>query len=160
MKYVLGLTIKETGYTSKIEESLRLDFLVLINTERDYVRTGDDAIFYIVVMNMNVAIKVGNLLKTYEDRAMPVIEVLIPDESDIKRNLKLIPGDVQNLGGKFVLEHGGKKITKDDMVRFSRAVGRSCLLRNIKRRENNVKELKEKYLQPPGIEWDFFGVAE
>ncbi len=160
MKYVLGLTIKETGYTSKIEESLRLDFLVLINTERDYVRTGDDAIFYIVVMNMNVATKVGNLLKTYENRAMPVIELLIPDEADIRRNLKHIPGDVQNMGGKFVLEHSGQKITKADMVKFSRAVGRSCLLRNIKRRENNVKELKEVYLQPPGVEWDFFGVAE
>jgi hypothetical protein len=160
MKYVLGLTITETGYTPKIEESLRLDFLVLVNTERDYVRTGDDAIFYIVVMNMNVAIKVGNLLKTYEDRAMPNIELITPDESDIKRNLKLIPGDVQNMGGKFVLEHGGQKITKADMVKFSRAVGRSCLIRAIKRRENNVKELKEKYLHPPGIEWDFYGVAE
>ncbi len=160
MKYVLGLTIKETGYTPKIEESLRLDFLMLINTERDYVRTGDDAIFYIVVMNMNVGVKVGNLLKTYEDKAMPRIELLIPDEYDIKKNLKLIPGDVRNLGGKFVLEHGGQKITKADMVKFSRAVGRSCLLRNIKRRENNVKELKEKYLQPPGLDWDYFGVAE
>jgi len=97
MKYVLGLTIKDSSYTSKIEESLRLDFLVLVNTERDYVRTGDHAIFYIVVMNMNIATKVGNLLKTYENRAMPDIQLLIPDEQDIKRNLKLIPGDVQNL---------------------------------------------------------------
>lgn len=160
MKYVLGLTIKDSSYTSKIEESLRLDFLVLINTERDYVRTGDDAVFYIVVMNMNIATKVGNLLKTYENRAMPDIQLLIPDEYDIKKNLKLIPGDVQDLGGKFVLEHGGQKITKDDMIKFSKAVGRSCLLRTIKRRENKVKELKEKYLQPPGVEWDFYGVAE
>ena len=160
MKYVLGLTIKDSSYTSKIEESLRLDFLVLINTERDYVRTGDDAVFYIVVMNMNIATKVGNLLKTYEDRAMPDIQLLIPDEYDIKKNLKHIPGDVRNLGGKFVLEHSGQKVTKEDMAKFTRAVGRSCLLRTIKRRENNVKELKETYLQPPGLDWDFYGVAE
>lgn len=160
MKYILGLTIRDLSYNNKIEEALKLDFQILINTERDYVRTNDEAIFYLVAMNMNSAIKVGNLLKSHEDRAMPDVQVLIPDESDIKRHLKKIPGDVKNLGGKFVLEHGGQKITKQDMLVFTKAVGRSCLIRNIKRMETNVKEMKETYLHPPGLDWDYFGVAE
>lgn len=160
MKYILGHTIRDLSYDNKIEEALRIDFLVLINTERDYVRTNDEAVFYLVAMNMNVAIKVGNLLKTYENKAMPEVQLLIPDESDIKRHLNKIPGDVQNLGGKFVLEHGGTKITKEDMRKFSHAVGRSCLLRNIKRMEKGPREIKEAYLQPPGLEWDYFGVTK
>lgn len=160
MKYILGLALKDLSYDEKIEESLRIDFLVLINTERDYVRTNDDAVFYLVAMNMNVAIKVGNLLKTYENKAMPTVQLLIPDEQDIKRHLDKIPGDVQNLGGKFVLENTGGKVTRESMHKFARAVGRSCLLRNIKRMEKNPKEIKELYLQPPGLDWDYFGVSE
>ena len=68
MKYVLGLTLQSVTYNPKIEENLRLDFLVLMNTEKDYVRTNDEATFYLVTMNTNVAIKVGNLLKEYEDK--------------------------------------------------------------------------------------------
>jgi len=109
---------------------------------------------------MNVMIRVGNLLKTYENKAMPEVQLLIPDESDIKRHLNKIPGDVQNLGGKFVLEHGGTKITKDGMRKFSYAVGRSCLLRNIKGMEKNPQGIKEAYLQPPGLEWDYFSVTK
>ena len=160
MKYILGLTLKDASYTAKIEETLRLDILVLMNTERDYVRTNDEAVFYIVAMNMNVAIKLGNLLKEYEHKAMPVIVVLTPDESDIKRHLKKIPGHVQNLGGRFVLENQGNQVTRADMLIFSKAVGRSCLIRNIKRMESNVKEIRETYLHPPGIDWDYYGVSD
>lgn len=160
MKYILGLTLSDLTYNTKIEESLKTDFLVLINTERDYVRTNDEAVFYLVAMNMNTAIKVGNLLKSFEHKAMPVVEILIPDESDIKRHLKKIPGDVQNLGGKFVLENQGKKVSRETMKIFSKAVGRSCLIRNIKRMEKNPKEIKEIYLHPPGIDWDYYGVTD
>jgi len=121
MKYILGLALSDLSYTPKIEESLRLDFLVLVNTERDYVKTNDEAVFYLVAMNMNTAIKVGNLLKSFEHKAMPDIQLLTPDESDIKRHLNKIPGDVQNLGGRFVLENQGKKVSKESMKTFAKA---------------------------------------
>ncbi len=79
MKYILGHTIRDLSYDHKIEEALSIDFLVLINTERDYVCTNDEAVFYLVAMNMNVAIRVGNLLKKYENKAMPEVQLLIPD---------------------------------------------------------------------------------
>lgn len=160
MKYVLGLTLKSLNYDPQIEESLRIDFLVLMNTERDYVRTNDEATFYLVTMNTNVAIKVGNLLKEYESKGFPDVHLLTPDYSDIKRHLNKIPADVQDLGGRFVLENNQTKVTRKDLEKFTKAVGRSCLLRNIKRMENGVKEIKETYIHPPGIDWDFFGVAK
>ena len=160
MKYVLGLTLQSVTYSPKIEENLRLDFLVLMNTERDYVRTNDEATFYLVTMNTNVAIKVGNLLKEYEAKGFPDVRLLTPDYTDIKRHLNKIPADVQDLGGKFVLENNASKVSRDQIQNFTKSVGRSCLIRNIKRMEKGVKEIKEKYMWPPGLEWDYFGIAK
>lgn len=160
MRYILGLTLQSVNYSAAIEESLKIDFLVLMNTERDYARTNDQATFYLVTMNTNVAIKVGNLLKTYEQKGFPDVILLTPDYTDIKRHLTKLPGSIKDFGGRVVLENATNKTSKADVEKFTRAVGRSCLLRNIKVREKRVKEIKHRYLQPPGLNWDYFGVIE
>jgi len=158
MRHIFGYTVKEFNYEEKIEDSLKLDYRLLANTCNDIERTGDVAAFYIAIMNNNFALKLSKLAKQFDYLADVEMYFVNPDYADFKYYMKTIGAKVTDMGSKFVIPPVRDQTQRRQMVKFAEKVGRRCLHRNISIRENNVKEITNKYAQPSGLDWSYYGI--
>lgn len=158
MRHIFGVTIKEFNYLDKIENSLKLDYRIIANTCREIEASGDVAVFYIAIMNNNFALKLSKLSRQFEHLADVEMYFINPDYSDFKYYMKTIGAKVSDMGNKFVIPSVTDEYQRKQMIKFAEKVGRRCLHRNITIRENKVKEVKNKYAHPSGLDWTYYGI--
>lgn len=158
MRHIFGVTIKEMNYDDSIEESLKVDYLVMANTSKEIESSGDVAVFYVAVMNNNFALKLGKLRKEFDYKADVEMYFINPDYADFKYYMKTIGARVSDMGNKFVIPPVRDAAQRQQLKKFAEKVGRRCLYRNISIRENKVQEVKNKYAHPSGLEWSYYGI--
>ncbi len=158
MRHVFGYTIKEFNYEESIAESLRLDYRILANTCREIESTGDAAVFYVAVMNNNIALKLSKLGREFDYITDIEMYYVNPDYADFKYYMKTIGARVSDMGSRFVIPPVKDEAQRKQMTIYAEKVGRRCLRRNITIRENDIQEVKNKYAHPSGLDWAYYGI--
>ena len=158
MRHVFGVTIKEMNYDDSIEESLKLDYLVMANTSKEIEASGDVAVFYVAVMNNNFAMKLAKLRKEFDYRADVEMYFVNPDYADFKYFMKIIGARVSDMGNKFVIPPVRDAEQRKQLVRFATKVGKRCLYRHITIHEDKIQEVENKYAHPSGLDWTYYGI--
>ena len=158
MRHVFGVTIKEMNYDDSIEESLKLDYLVINNTSKEIEASGDLAVFYVAVLNNNFALKLAKLRKEYDHRGDVEMYFVNPDYADFKYYMKTIGARISDMGNKFVIPPVRDAEQRKQLVKFATKVGRRCLYRHITIHEDKIQEVENKYAQPSGLDWSYYGI--
>jgi hypothetical protein len=158
MRHVFGLTIPHFYWNSAIPESLRVDYLVIANTAKELSYTGDLVKFYLVVMNNGISTNIIDLQNKFDYKGNVDISFVSPDYTDFQAKMKILGNLASESGGKFVISEQLAQENRKLLNKFARAVGKRCLKRTMAQHESTVKELKEKYLHPSGLNWDYYGV--
>lgn len=158
MRHVFGVTVKSFNYEEEIEESLKLDYLVMASTSREIEASGDLAVFYIAVMNNNFALQLHKLAREFAYKAEVELYIINPDYTDFKYYMKMIGAKVSDVGGKFVIPAVTDKHQRAQLLKFAEKVGSRCLKRVITIRESKIQEVKNKYAHPSGLDWAYYGI--
>jgi len=158
MRHVFGLSVPHFFWNKDVPESLRLDYLVLLNTANELSYTGDVVKFYLAVMNNNIPNVFMDLSTKYSDKGELDMTFVSPDFTDFKAKMGMLGNLANEVGGRFVISEEKAENNRPLMNKFAKAVGRRCLLRMIKRNETTIHEMKEKYLHPSGLDWEYYGI--
>ena len=157
MTHIFGYTIADFSYDSGISEDIKLDYFVMANLTKEMYSKQQAAIFYLCVMNNNVMQNFLSAFAKYEYKGEVELKFINPDVSDFKKYMHIVQDKVADYGDKFVIPTAETPEKKAKMLKFARAVGKRCLSRMIKIQHPKIKSIPEKYLQPPGLDWSFYG---
>jgi hypothetical protein len=160
MQHIFGYTVADFSYDQGISESLKLDYFVLASISKELGYQGDSSVFILCVMNNNVMQNVISAASKYEYKGEVEFRFVNPDVSDFKVYMNMLHDSVTDFGSKLVIPAADTPEKKKKMILFAHKVGRRCLSRQIKIQYPKIKEVKDKYLQPSGLNWDFYGVLE
>ena len=159
MRHVFGLTIPYFYWNAEIPEALRIDYLVIANASKELSYSGDIVKFYLVTMNNSIANNI-DLSNKYEYKGEVDISFVQPDYTDFQSKMKILGNLASESGGRFVISEKLAKENRKLLNRFAKAVGKRCLKRTMAQHEASIQELKEKYLHPSGLDWDYYGIEE
>jgi hypothetical protein len=160
MQHIFGYTIADFSYNSGISEAIKLDYFVMASVSKELGFQGDSCLFILCVMNNNVMQNVLTAISKYEYKGEVDIRFINPDVSDFKVYMNMLHDNVTDYGSKLVIPTADTPEKKKKMIEFAHKVGKRCLTRQIKIEFSKVKEIKDKYLQPSGLNWDFYGTLK
>jgi hypothetical protein len=160
MQHIFGYTIADFSYDPGITESFKLDYFVMASVSKELGYNGDSSLFVLCVMNNSVMQNVLSTISKYEHKGEVEIRFVNPDVSDFKVYMNMLHDNVTDFGSKLVIPTADTPEKKKKMIEFANKVGKRCLARQIKIQFSKVKQVKDKYLQPSGLDWNFYGTLE
>lgn len=160
MQHIFGYTIADFSYDQGISEAIKLDYLVMVSVSKELEYNGASSLFILCVMNNNVMQNVLNAIAKYEHKGEVEVRFVNPDVSDFKVYMNMLHETVTDFGSKLVIPVADTPEKRKKMTEFAHKVGKRCLGRQIKIQFSKIKEIKDKYLQPSGLPWDFYGILE
>ncbi len=155
MRHIFGIIFKELSMSDDLTKRMKVDYWMMAKIARAYAITGETSIFYIVVMNMNIAINLQRLAKEFKHTSAVNIKFLVPDQRDFNSKLELLGQKLMDTGGLLVLENN-KTVSNTQKQQYAEAVGKQFLKRYIKYKEKEAKTVQQHEI-PVGIEWDYYG---
>lgn len=156
MRHVFGYVIPNFSFDEHISQTMKEDYLVMANLQRQYEAAGDVLVFYIVTMNTDITLKMQHLAHQYKHKSSKLnLIFLSPDQNDIQYATKKIGVATRDLGGILVVANPSD-LTTEKRTSLAKIAGRRFLLRYLKHREDRVTEVTKRYEIPPGIDWDFY----
>ncbi|MEM7102184.1 MAG: hypothetical protein AAF502_03560 [Bacteroidota bacterium] len=160
MRHIFGIVVREFSVATENAAKLEMDYLAMVRISNELSAQGDIAVFYMVIMNNNMVREFERLSKRFEDQGQVEMIFVSPDQQDFIKHMPILGKDPMDLGGLLVLAtQGPEEISADKVEAFALAVGNDTLLRHVQRREKAFSQIKERYLMPAGLDFDFYAVV-